>query len=331
MLYCWVVAILLVGCEAAPATSGEPTINFYHWTTELDPDTTARQLLDSFQSDRLYVKAFDVDAQAGRLVYSARVKMRDTIGLPSLVPVIFITNAALRQTSSAQILPLARQLCAEAEQLFGTGFTEWQIDCDWTAGTQVRYFALLRAVQNLRPRKTLSCTVRLHQYRDRKTQGVPPVPRATLMAYNVGDLNAWETPNAIYDPAVVKVYLAGQPPYPVPLDLAVAVFDWAAVYRREQLAYLINEPDRKQLADTSRFLPLGINRYRVIRSTYLEGVYLYAGDKIRCEGVFPEQLGAQAVLQKYYVKSFAGQQIQVFRLGSRGWRRSREDKKSPRQ
>ena len=52
------------------------------------------------------------------------------------------------------------------------------------------------------------------------------------MAYNTGDLGSWETENSIVDTTIIEAYVAGQPPYPLPLDLAVAVYDWAAVYRR---------------------------------------------------------------------------------------------------
>ena len=71
----------------------------------------------------------------------------------------------------------------------------------------------------------------MHQYRDRAAQGIPPVDRATLMAYNTGDLDQWETENSIVDATATRNYLAGQPRYPLPLDIAVAVYDWAAVYR----------------------------------------------------------------------------------------------------
>lgn len=320
-----ILAVILAACSS-PAPAPAPTtllpapeVTFYHWETELAPDTTARSLLDSFACDRLYVKAFDLSWE-GRPETAALIALVDTADLPQLVPVVFITNSVFANLAAGQVEQQAREVVELVERLLPAGFPELQIDCDWTARTQEQYFAFLRAVQDLLPKLEITCTVRLHQYRDRTTQGIPPVKRATLMAYNTGNLNEWETENSIYDSTIVRSYLANQPPYPIQLDLAVAVYDWAAVYRRDKLAYLINEPDLEALADTERFRQITGNRYTVIRSTYLDGTYLYTDDLIRLEQMPPESFTNQALYQQYYVKQFTGQRLMVFRLGSRGWR-----------
>jgi hypothetical protein len=322
--------VLLVACtfsapasadsaELAEVPSAPPRVTFYHWETELAPDATARHLLDSFACERLYVKAFDLSWR-GQPKTAALVNMVDTVGLPQLIPVVFITNDVFANLPEKEVKQQAQEVIELVEELFQPNFPEVQIDCDWTARTQEQYFAFLKAVQALRPQLEVTCTVRLHQYRDRTTQGIPPVERATLMAYNTGDLNAWETENSIYDSTIVKAYLADQPPYPLKLDLGVAAYDWAAVYRREELAYLINEPNLTELADANRFRQLTDSRYTVIKSTYLEGIYLYRDDMIRLESVPQNSIDQQAALHNYYVKSFPGQRVMVFRLGSRGWR-----------
>ncbi len=317
------LVVLVTACTSpapAPAPLSPPQVTFYHWETKLAPDTMARQLLDSFACDRLYVKAFDLSWRNGQPATDALVDRQDAGDLPELVPVVFITNEVFSRLSEERIPQEAEALLTLAEELFPEGFPELQIDCDWTARTQEPYFVFLQAVQALRPELEVTCTVRLHQYRDRKLQGIPPVKRATLMAYNTGDLNSWETENSIYDSTVVSAYLKDQPPYPIKLDMGVAVYDWAAVYRRDRLAYLINEPDLKGLSDTERFRQLTENRYSVVRSTYLNGIYLYAEDLIRVEGMSPQTFFDQVLCQQYYVKQFSGQRIMVFRLGSRGWR-----------
>lgn len=314
------VIIFLTTCTPTPTSP--PRTTFYHWQTRLAPTPTARHLLDSFACDRLYVKAFDLSWQGGKMEKSAVLEFGDTTGLPELIPVVFITNAVFRNTSEIGLSELAQAVIDQLEELFPSGYPEIQIDCDWTARTQVRYFGFLSEVNRLRPEIMLSCTVRLHQYRDRGEQGVPPVDRATLMAYNTGDLEDWATENSIYDSTVVRNYLAGQPDYPLDLDLAVAAYDWAAVYRRGELVYLINEPDLGELKDTARFTAISESvgmKYYVNQSTYLNGTYLYAEDQVRREMIEPSSVQGQADLLQRYVKSFSGQRVMVFRLGSRLW------------
>lgn len=311
---------LFTACTAEPPPP--PVTTFYHWETKINPSPTARHLLDSFACDRLYVKAFDLSWGAGETEVSAALEFGDTTGLPELIPVVFITNEVVAKTSEEEISELARLMITRLDKLFPYGYPELQIDCDWTARTQVRYFGFLSEVKRLRQSIMLSCTVRLHQYRDRGEQGIPPVDRATLMAYNTGDLNNWDTENSIYDSTVIKSYLAGQPDYPLDLDFAVAVYDWAAVYRRGELVYLINEPDLGELKDTARFTVISESvgmKYYVNQSTYLNGTYLYAEDQVRREMVEPASVQGQADLLQRYVKSFSGQRVMVFRLGSRLW------------
>lgn len=328
---------LLTACTTEPPAP--PVTTFYHWETELNPSPTARRLLDSLRCDRLYVKVFDLSVYGGGLVTSANVVFNDTAKLPQLVPVVFITNEVFTGRTGFKPAHLADQLLDRLRN-FPHGYPELQIDCDWTAGTQVRYFGFLSEVKKRLPTNVmLSCTVRLHQYRDRRVQGIPPVDRATLMAYNTGRLDDWATGNSIYDSTVVNNYLADQPDYPLDLDVAVAAYDWAAVYRRDELVYLLNEPDPDALSDTSRFgllssdplppPPTGrstsryssfSHRYYVKRSTYLNGNYLYRGDLLRHEVVPPATVPVQSALLQRYVKSFPGQRLLVFRLGSRLWK-----------
>ncbi|MFK8164971.1 MAG: hypothetical protein AB8H12_21165 [Lewinella sp.] len=313
--------LFLFSCNTEP--HHPPITTFYHWQTTLAPDTTARILLAANDCDRLFVKAFDVAWTAGQPEPTALIRLEDTTGLPALVPVVFMTNEVMVEQPPDQLRDLADNLVGLAEELLPQGFGELQLDCDWTARTQVQYFTFLRALrERLGTGRTLTCTVRLHQYRNTKTQGVPPVDRATLMAYNVGDLNLWETQNSIVDTNILKTYLAGTSTYPLDLDLAVAVYDWAAVYRRDNLGYLINEPDLTELKDTSRFRELseGGLRYQVKQSTYLNGIYLYENDLLRREVASPELVAPQAALLRRYVAAFPGQRLMVYRLGSRLWK-----------
>ncbi len=309
-----VLAHLLSGCGEP---SGELKPTFYHWETRLAPDPAQRGLLAGH--DRLYVKAFDVVWEAGAPRPTAEIEITDTSALPVLVPVVFITNEAIRRTGG-NMEALANDINSLTERLLPAGYPELQLDCDWTAGTKEGYFALLELMQASNPARAITCTVRLHQYRDRATQGTPPVDRATLMAYNTGSLDSYETENSITDPLALKHYLADQPPYPIPLDVAVAVYDWAAVYRRGKLVGLLNEPDLEALKETTRFTALTATRYRADTTTYLDGTLLYEGDLLRLEAAPPEAVGEQAAAIRGYVGAFPGQRLMLYRLGSRLWR-----------
>ncbi len=305
------VLLLVLIAASCQEEAPPPKVAFYHWETQLDPHP---DLLAQYAADRLYIKVFDVSWNKGRAEPAAILQAGDTRSVAA-VPVVFITNEVFTHPTGE----LAQSVTDLLVEVFPFPFTELQIDCDWTAGTREAYFKFLAALRTRLPERQISCTVRLHQYRDREAQGIPPVDRGVLMAYNTGDLGSWDTENSIVDTLAISRYVDGQPPYPLPLDLAVAVYDWAAVYRRDALAYLINEPDLAELADTSRFTPLAPLRYRVARSTYYGGLYLYAGDLIRRE--IADRAGAFQLADALWPK-IAGPQsrrIIFYRVGSRQW------------
>ena len=306
-IWLWLLPLLACGPDVPP-----PRTALYHWTTRLDlPDSLLRR--DAVE--RVYIKVFDVDRTDGRPAPSAAL-LTDRDSLPvEAVPVVFITNAVFAQPHDG----LGADVVALLRRRFPYPFPELQIDCDWTAGTRAAYFAFLRELRAL-VGADVSCTVRLHQYRDRDRQGVPPVDRAVLMAYNTGDLDRWATENSIYAPAAAAAYLDGQPPYPLPLDLAVAAYDWAAVYRREALVYLINAPELAELGDTTRFTRLAPDRYAVARSTYYGGLYLYAGDRLRLEAIGRERAVAAGADLWARVANAGSRYLIYYHAGSRQWR-----------
>ncbi len=302
------LVVLLTACtqEVPP-----PTYAFYHWQTELSvPDS----LLKAHHADRLYIKVFDVSWENGRARPSAILQARDTVPVEA-VPVVFLTNEVFQHPLGS----LAEDVTELLTHSFPYPFTELQLDSDWTADTREAYFNFLEELRERLPGKVISCTVRLHQYRDRSVQGVPPVDRAVLMAYNTGDLGSWETENSIVDTSVINSYVEGQPTYPLPLDLAVAAYDWAAVYRYGKLAYLINEPELVSLSDTARFTQLAPLRYRVRQSTYYGGIFLYAGDLVRQEVVTRPM--AERLIHSLWprVASTGSKYVIIYRINSRQW------------
>ena len=304
---CSLLSLLFWSCAAEVP---DPAYAFYYWQTTLDP---APAPLAERNARRLYVKVFDVSWENGRAEPSALLETDGTV-VADFVPVVFITNEVFTHDVSS----LARDVVSLVNRRFPYPYAELQIDCDWTAGTRAAYFGFLEDLRQL-TEADLSCTVRLHQYRDRAAQGIPPVDRAVLMAYNTGRLGEWETDNSIVDPSAIDHYVTDQPAYPLPLDLAVATYDWAAVYRRGELAYLINEPELGPLADTSRFTALAPLRYRVDSSHYYNGLYLYRGDLLRREiadVASAEKLAAELWPQ---VAGPDSRYVIYYHVGSRQW------------
>jgi hypothetical protein len=138
------------------------------------------------------------------------------------------------------------------------------------------------------PAKTISVTVRLHQYRERNENGVPPVPEGLLMCYNLSPVEDVDVRNAIFDLDLLKGYLKAEP-YPLPLDVALPVFSWGAAFRDGQFLGIISPPG--QLGDlleaTSR------DRWLVRRDTTVMNTFLRAGDAVRYDGP-----GSRAALQE---------------------------------
>ncbi|MFZ4559653.1 MAG: hypothetical protein ACOYOD_05595 [Saprospiraceae bacterium] len=279
---------LASGCERTPHAI---TPAFYHWKTSLQLSAEEERYLQHVQAGRLYVRFFDVDWDAGYgdAVPLAEVQI-DTFTEPALeiIPAVFITNRTLEQLPTGQIPRLAtrilKKITAIKSRFPANPIPEIQIDCDWTAGTRAAYFQLLQhirkgtAAEGLR----LSATVRLHQFNGYAQTGVPPVDRAMLMCYNTGDLEAWDEENSIYQESDARPYLDRPTEYPLPFDVALPAFRWGVLFRDGRLIRLIHGLDPSDL-QRAAFRQTGPWRYVVEKSTYLDGYYLYQGDRIRLE------------------------------------------------
>lgn len=289
-------------------TPPTPTPGFYHWQTALELSSEEFSFLADLKVQKLYVKFFDVDwdAALGEPIPHAQAQIQaDGLSHLQIVPTVFITNQTLRQLPAEAIPLLGQKLCDKilelAEQLPGHSISEIQIDCDWSGQTKASYFKLLESIKAiLVPHAiALSVTIRLHQIKFREQTGVPPADRGMLMFYNVGNLEDWQEENSILKMETAQAYLAKLDQYPLDLDLVLPVFAWGVLFRQGKMIKLINNLRPKDLEDTSRFHKKEDNRFEVIKSTYLDGYYLYQGDLIRTEAISTEVLReAVAVLKK---------------------------------
>lgn len=161
---------------------------------------------------------------------------------------------------------------------------EVQIDSDWTPGTRAAYFRFLELLKKQLPAHfTLSCTVRLHQFRDREKNGIPPVDRGMMMVYNVADPTQKNTQNAIFDASLIKGYLKGNQ-YPIPLDWALPLFSWSVWFQQDRFMALINDLEKEVVQKNPwTFQHQEGNRYTLLKDTVIGPHYLREGDWIRVE------------------------------------------------
>lgn len=313
-LYC------LTACQTSSADQSENssfnvTPAYYHWQTRLALSDLEKRHLDSLPSDKLYLKFFDIDKKEGASepLPLARLQVDSSSYIPdTIIPTVFITNRSLLNLEENEVRLLAErlyQLIEKLSQQLGiVSMPEIQIDCDWSTQTRESYFLLLETLRNhhLNPNQRLSATIRLHQLRYPEQTGVPPVDRGMLMFYNIGEVTQWGEANSILNLETAQQYIVPAGPYPIPLDLALPLFRWGVLFRDGKMIKLINELGTEQLQDSARFQWVDPQHIQVIQSTYLNGYYLYHGDKLRLEASEPSDLQQAVKMLKNYFprKSF---------------------------
>lgn len=287
---------LLTACKEQERC--RPEFAWYHWKSSWDPALAARAFPNDAGRHKIYLRLFDVDLDTGggSPVPVGLFEGFENDPVPeNVIPVVFITNRTLQHFTEGKIEELAKNI-ADLVRDYLPAPDELQLDCDWTDSTRPAFFRLIEQVKQQLPRTALSATIRLHQFKYPGRTGVPPVERGMLMVYNMGEVDQWETHNSIIDPSIAAQYLNHAKPYPLPLDIALPLFQWGCVYRDGRLVQLFHNLNEAGLADTARFEPIAEGRFLTKKNTFVNGFYLNAGDKIRLEKVEPEALTAVADL-----------------------------------
>ncbi len=301
-----VTMAVAIGCSQTPKQVNRA---LYYWQTTFAPTQAEQQLIARLNVEKLYIRFFDVDINATgqQPVPVAPIVFEHTPAASlKIVPVVFITNRTLKDTSKNHTATLAKQLVQKVQtmaQAKGITFNELQIDCDWTERTANSYFELLKAIQQDLPQKRLTATIRLHQVKFFKKTGVPPVARGMLMFYNMGKLKAAETENSILDLTTARQYLVNFDQYPLSLDLALPVFSWGVVLRDGKVVRLIHDMRHADLANDPRFEAIGNNSYHQLQSDFIEGEYGYRHDVIRIEQTDPSLSKEAAALAAGVIKN----------------------------
>lgn len=271
---------------------------FYFWKSVLQLNPAEQKAMTDLKVKKLYVKFFDVvwDARAQRPIPSAKISMesssKDWLKSNSIemIPTIFITNETLQSILPETVPKLGDRIDYLLKGLLDdnllTNIKEVQIDCDWTATTRDKYFELLKYLK-LMPAlagKNLSVTIRLYQSKFPDKTGVPPADRGLLMCYNMGNLKNPQSGNSILDPAVLSQYADHLNSYPLPLDIALPLFEWKVLFRQGSYQGLIQNLADSALANPTIAIQKD-NRYEIQADTVLQGYELKKGDQLRNERV----------------------------------------------
>jgi len=263
---------------------------FYYWKTIYNPTAFERGKLHQMGVQKIYLRLFDVDQDAGaqEAVPVGVVRIKDADTTFKHVPVVFITQKALALLNDATIKTMARNICHLADVLCGQAGImpgELQIDCDWTSNNKEKYFFLLRTIrqQPWMKGKELSCTIRLHQVKYRAGSGIPPVDRGVVMCYAMGDLKKPGAHNSILDAGGARDYLQHIDAYPVSLDIALPLFEWCVLFRAKEFKGILHDIQADMVKNSPLFKQQEDNLYIAQQDSMWQGYEFKTGDIVRLE------------------------------------------------
>lgn len=313
LFFCIFLSIILhISCQKKEASVG-----FYYWKTNYKSDTLSQKIIKEVKSSTLFVRIMDIDFTEGGIepVPISPISFEQTIeSNQALVPVVFINQRIFAELDSLQIRGLAHKMIPfiseKVKQAGKENFKELQIDCDWTKSSRDKFFYLLEYLQTIPELNNVSITstLRLHQVKNIQSSGIPPVKRATLMCYNMGNLKQFGDHNSILNQQDLTTYLSGTlKDYPLELDIALPLFDWYVAFRDHQYIGISKHIDKVDLDDKSLFTRNPKTELFILNKD-LQKANLKKGDVIRHEFITKEQLIATA---KFLNKELQGKEKRI--------------------
>lgn len=282
--------LVLMGC----GKKASHAYTFYYWKTNLNLNTEERAALKKAKDPFLYARFFDVDRVNGRLAPVGIIsKDSGFVTDKTIIPVVFFTNRSFVGITSKEITLVAKGISEliekRAKALSLKMGNEIQIDCDWTPETRDDYFRFLKELKKVSG-KTITSTLRLHEVKDYKQTGVPPVDKVYLMCYSMTSPLENSNKNSILDVPLLKNYLAHLQDYPIKnVDVALPIFSWAIVTNQLGRHKLINGISRKDL-ENSDFQKIGENEVILKKDGFYFGFFLNKGFHIKVEQIDNQQL-----------------------------------------
>ncbi len=305
ILFC-AICVLFVKCKE------EKKVNrsFYYWKSVFQLADNEKVLLKRLNIEKLYVKFFDVawSNKNHQAIPVAYIQFKDSIPANiKIIPVIYITNESLVQTPDTELKKLAANIQTLLDHLAAAKeikFNEIQFDCDWTDGTRVKYFDLLKKIRALEKKEVLlSATIRLHQIKYFSKTGVPPVDRGMLMFYNMGKLKNANTENSIFDVNTASGYVAQIKDYPLKLDAALPIFTWGVHVRNNNVIGLIDNVCNSSMDSIPALRKFKENHYSADTAFFYHGNYFMKDDQVRIEEISPDGSLKAAKLLSSHLKN----------------------------
>lgn len=281
--------ICIISCkkESHPYT-------FYYWKTHLALNQTEKESLKKANIPYVYTRFFDVDKINGKFQPVGVITKNESFKTDKqIVPTVFITNRALLDIKKSEIPLLAesiyRLIRKKAAEFHLNINNEIQIDCDWTAGTRDDYFLLLKTLKQVSG-KEITCTLRLHQVKDKKLAGIPPVEKVYLMCYSTSSPLGSSDTNSILDVSILKSYLSKIEEYPIKkIEIALPIYSWGIVTNHLGKHKLINALSKRDL-EGPHFRKISENEIEIQKDGFYLGNYLSKGFRIKIEEISDEQL-----------------------------------------
>ncbi len=276
--------------------------SFYFWKTTMNFSEEENKKLETLNVEKMYTRLFDVDYH-NEAVTSGIIDIKALPKNVSIIPVVYITNKTLLNIEDATML--ADKISLLVKKIItqhSISINEIQIDCDWTVQTKEKYFNLLKKMKNNFPDELISCTIRLHQIKYPEKTGVPPVQRGMLMFYNMGDINS-KTANSIYNEKDAKKYVTFVNKYPIPLDVAIPLFNWIKHFRHGKLIGLINHISPQELRNNDRISETEEGHFTMKENLILHRQFLQSGDNLIIEDLNPGTAIRAAKLVNKYLQS----------------------------
>lgn len=262
------VFAMLVACTSAHRDDealdrlSVPQRSIYYWRTVFALDSTERAFLVEHNVQRMYVRYFDVVQRGDDAMPNATIRFGEPIptGI-DIVPTVFIMENCLPHIDQHKQELVDRILKINATNDIGN-VHEVQIDCDWTARSQERYYALLAWMREALQAQgiALSATIRLHQL----AMAPPPVDYGVLMMYNTGSLSATNGHNPILDYRDAYPYLKHLGNYQLPLTAAWPCYAWNLLYSDNTFKAIMYN---SRLSDTTTYRRVSPGRYVVLRNS----------------------------------------------------------------
>jgi hypothetical protein len=228
--------VLVLGFFACNSVNNKrEAISFYYWKSTYRLTAFEVEYLKKQKVSKIYLHCFDVTDNQGAPLPEAVLLWADSLQ-PGIeyIPTVFIENSLFTETDSAAVRTLADRvqgLCSQILAHKQLSLSEIQIDCDWTKTSRDQYFYFLTLLKQ--KKLMVSNTLRLYQYKYRTDAGIAPTDFASLMCYNMGNMQNRQAQNSILNRKDLQAYISSQKAYPKPLNIALPIFKWTLLYKQQ--------------------------------------------------------------------------------------------------